>query len=112
MNALALLIVHPDIGGILHIVFTPGNPLHATMVPAPMLANTDGKLVRIDLDKARFNHPGCHVVSFNPKDGSSTITPLAAGSAWYEPTLFQQRMIKAAIVRALAPKPPQEGITP
>jgi len=105
------LVVAPDIGGLLHVIMSPDNPLHATLEPAPMIADHDGNLVQVDLHVARKLRPNWGVVSYQPKDKTSIVTPLYPGHGWYEPTLFQQRLIHTAITRAMStPCPKNEGI--
>ncbi len=100
MNATEPLRVVPDIAGTLHVIFSPGNPLLAAIIPAPMRNNDRGKPTSIDIDKARVDYPNHYVVSYRPADGSSTVTPLS-DSLWYTPHLFQQKLLHVAITKAM-----------
>ena len=103
MNTLSPLQVRPDVGGMLHLIFTSGNPLYATITPAPMMNDPRGRPIHVDLERARRSSPGASLVSYNPADQSSIVTPLVSTVGWYNPSLLEQRLIHAAITRAMTP---------
>lgn len=102
--------VRPDIGGMLHVIMTPENPLRASFWPAPMINNADGKPTHVDLHTARREHPNCTLVSYCPKDHSITCMSLSNTAGWYEPTILHGRLLEYALNQAIVIVPKNEGI--
>lgn len=102
--------VRPDIGGMLHVIMTPENPLRASLWPAPMINNADGKPYHVDIHTARREHPNCVLVSYSPKDHSITCLSLSNSAGWYAPSILQGRLIEYALSHSIAIIPKNEGI--
>lgn len=102
--------IRPDIGGTIHVIMTPENPLRANFWPAPMIDNADGRPCHVDYHTARREHPNCTLVSYRRADHSITCMPLANTMGWYTPTILHGRLIEYVLQRALVIPPKNDGI--